>query len=199
MATDIKLGVLGLGRMGFLHCEYISATPGLTLAAASSRSRLLRNSAENKFSIRVYSSHDQLLQDSDLQWIVISTYSDQHKLWALKALSCGKSLIIEKPAALNGKEAEGIFSEAAKRGLKVTVHQNRRWDQDFLLVSRVLEENLLGEVYRIESRYTDFSTDWPGWKHPIISGLRCPGGVLWEQREQCRLREGIQKAGIRQK
>jgi predicted dehydrogenase len=45
----------------------------------------------------------------------------------------------------------------------VTVHQNRRWDAEYQLVRRVLAEDTLGEVYRVESRYTHFSRGWGTW------------------------------------
>ena len=32
------------------------------------------------------------------------------------------------------------------------MHQNRRWDEDFLTVKKVMEEGKLGEIFRLESR-----------------------------------------------
>jgi len=101
-----------------------------------------------------------LLQDPELEWIVIATTTVRHREWAIKAISHGKNLIVEKPIAQSLAEAEQIFEAAGKAGVKVTVYNSRRWDADFQLIRQVLSEGKLGEVYRIESRYTDFD---PGW------------------------------------
>ncbi len=160
---EIKLGVLGAGKMGQFHCDFITSTKGLKLIAASSRAKQLTEEVREKYHIRVYESHDELLKDKEIEWVVISTTSSEHTEWAIKALKEGKNLIIEKPIAETLKEAEMIFNLAKERELKVTVHQNRRWDRDFLLVKDVIKEKIIGEVYRIESRKTGFSPGWGGW------------------------------------
>jgi scyllo-inositol 2-dehydrogenase (NADP+) len=160
---ETPVGILGAGRMGQIHAALIAATPGLRPAAVSSRSPELRQKVASRYAVRAYPTHEQLLEDPDFHWVVIATYTHQHKQWAAEALRRGKSLIIEKPVALNLGEAEEIFAAARKRGLQVTVHQNRRWDSDFQLVQKLIEEQRLGEVYRIESRYAGFSNDWAGW------------------------------------
>lgn len=48
---------------------------------------------------------------------------------------------------------------AASRGLTLSVYQNRRWDGDFLTVSQILSEGLLGHLVEFEStfpRYRNF-------------------------------------------
>ncbi len=169
--------------MGQVHCRQIAATPGLSLSAASSRSPEIAAGIKEELKIKVYHSHEELLQDSSIGWIVITTFTNEHKKWALRAIAAGKNLIIEKPVALSYEEAAAIFQAAREKGVQVTVHLNRRWDRDFVLVQRVLKEDILGEVYRIESRYTAFSSGWAGWG---LQGLDNPwrlkkaygGGIL---------------------
>ena len=45
-----------------------------------------------------------------------------------------------------------MMDAAERTGNFLTVHQNRRWDEDFWTVKKILEEGKLGEVFRIESR-----------------------------------------------
>jgi scyllo-inositol 2-dehydrogenase (NADP+) len=180
---DVKMAVLGVGRMGLVHCRYIRETPGLELAAASSRAPELVRAAAERYGIRVYHSHEELLADPAVQWVVIANTSDQHKEWALKALAAGKNLVIEKPIALSLADTKVIFQAAERAGLQVTVHNSRRWDEDFKLVRSVLQGGQLGEVYRIESRYTDCSAGWGSWgaqgeANPWRLKKRHGGGLL---------------------
>jgi len=163
MASDIAVAVLGAGKMGLFHCEFIASTPGLKLVAASSNSPERLQAVREKFDVTTYGSHEQLLADRQIEWVVIATTTDKHEHWALKALEAGKQLIIEKPVALSSSQAETIFEEASRRKLGVTVYQNRRWDTDFQLLRALLRQGALGKVYRIESRYTHFSSGWGGW------------------------------------
>jgi scyllo-inositol 2-dehydrogenase (NADP+) len=163
MKETIKIGVLGLGRMGQVHCRLISDCPGLELTAGSSGSAELRRKVAASFSIRVYDDHDALLRDPRLDWIVIATTTNRHREWALKAIERGKNLIIEKPIALTLNEAEEIIAAADLKCVQITVYNSRRWDADFLLVRGLLSEGSLGDVYRIESRYTDFDAGWGAW------------------------------------
>jgi len=181
---EIQIGVLGGGRMGWEHCRQIEETQGLKLRAVSSRSEGGRASVKERFgNVQVYAEHEQILTDDNLDWIVITTFTHEHRKWALLGLEYGKNLVIEKPITLNAADAEEILAAAEKRGLTVTVHQNRRWDRDFNLVKKVLADGLLGEVYRIESRVCYFSDAWAGWG---AEGMRNPwrlkkeygGGIL---------------------
>ena len=145
------------------HCERIRATPGFALVAASSRSGERTAEARSRFGVKTYGTHEELIDDPAVQWIVIATTTDQHYRWALEAIDKGRNLVIEKPMAGTHREATDIYQRAAARGVRVLPHQSRRWDRDFLLVRRVIEEGLVGQAYRIESRRTSFSTGWAGW------------------------------------
>ncbi len=163
MGKDIAIAVLGAGKMGLIHCESIAATPGLRLAGASSRSAERLAEIQKRFAVPTYPSHEELLRDPAVQWVVISTTTEKHKEWALKALAAGKELIVEKPIALSFSDAKEILDESRKRKLRVTVFQNRRWDNDFRLVRRIIRQGQLGDVYRLESRYASFSAGWGAW------------------------------------
>ncbi|MBN2551678.1 MAG: Gfo/Idh/MocA family oxidoreductase [Spirochaetales bacterium] len=163
MKRTIKMGVLGLGRMGQIHCRLISECGGLQLVAGSSGSAQLRKSVEDGFDIRTYADHQALLRDPQVEWIVIATTTDRHREWALAAVQAGKSLVIEKPIALTLEETEEIIAAAQRAGVRLTVYNSRRWDADFLFVRKVLADGSLGEVYRIESRYTNFNRGWGAW------------------------------------
>ena len=183
MEREIGVGVLGVGRIGLFHCKQIVATPGLRLIAVSSRSEKLAQSGGKQFNVKAYFTHDELLNDPEIQWVVIATTSDQHKEWSLKALDLGKELIIEKPIALSFDDAAEIIKKAEKNKLRIIAHHNRRWDIDFTILRKILKDNILGKVYRIESRYTDFSTGWAGWgaqglENPWRLKKKYGGGLL---------------------
>ena len=163
MRKTVKMGVLGVGRMGLAHCRLIEAVAGLELVAASSGVAALVEAAAEAFDIPTYSDHADLLADSEVEWVVIATTTDRHAEWARRAIAMGKHCIVEKPVALTLEEAEAIFALAREKSVRVTVYNSRRWDRDFRLVRKLMQAGALGHVYRMESRVTDCSAGWGGW------------------------------------
>lgn len=69
-----------------------------------------------------------------------------------RSQEAGKNVISEKPVTLNSEDLQEMIDASKRTGRFLTVHQNRRWDEDFLTVKKILEEGKLGEPFRIESR-----------------------------------------------
>lgn len=102
--------------------------------------------------IKAYASREELLNDERIDLVTIATPNDVHKEIAIDALRAGKNVISEKPVTLNSRELEEIIAVAEECGKLFTVHQNRRWDEDYLTMKKLLDEDTLGNVFRIESR-----------------------------------------------
>jgi len=62
-------------------------------------------------------------------------------------------VVVDKPFTTTVREALPLVSEAKRKGLILTVYQNRRWDGDFITLRRLLAEGALGEPLRFESRF----------------------------------------------
>ena len=77
---------------------------------------------------------------------------DRHKEIAVKAMEAGKNVVSEKPVTLCSADLAVMIEAAERTGKLFTVHQNRRWDEDFLTVKNIMEQGKLGEIFRIESR-----------------------------------------------
>ena len=72
-------------------------------------------------------------------------------------------------------------------GKLLTVHQNRRWDDDFLIIKKLVEEQKLGHVFRIESRVHG-SRGIPGdWRKEKVHG----GGMVLDWAYICWIRSYI--------
>jgi predicted dehydrogenase len=82
-------------------------------------------------------------------------------------MEAGKNVICEKPVSLNSEELEEMIACSKRTGKLFTVHQNRRWDADFLVMRDLYESKELGEVFCIESRVhgsRGIPGDWRGMK-----------------------------------
>ncbi len=126
--------------------------------------------------IHAYSSREELLADERIDLVTIATPNDVHKEIAVAALEAGKNVISEKPVAMNSTELEEMIACANRCGKLFTVHQNRRWDPDYLTIKKLMADNTLGKIFRIESRVHG-SRGIPGdWRNQPEHG----GGMLFD-------------------
>lgn len=178
----IKCAVIGYGGMGSWHADKIRQNKWALAGIYDIKPERRRAAEENK--IRAYSSREELLADPEIDLVTIATPNDVHKEIAIAALAAGKNVICEKPVAMNSAELLEILEAAEKYGKLFTVHQNRRWDNDFLTAKKIIDENMLGEVHRIESRVQGsrgIPGDWRSQK-PHGGGMVMDWGVhLFDQ------------------
>jgi len=78
-------------------------------------------------------------------------------------MEAGKHVICEKPVTMNAKELEEVLTVAKKTNKLFSVHQNRRWDKDYLTVRKILADGMLTNPHAIESRVQG-SRPLYGWR-----------------------------------
>ncbi len=145
------LAMVGFGGMAGWHYDLIEKIDDLTVAGIWDIKEERREYARS-CGIHVYESQEDLLADENVDIVLVATPNDVHKSIAIAAMAAGKNVVSEKPVTLCSADLAEMIDASKKYGRFLTVHQNRRWDEDFLTVKKVLEEGSLGEVFRLESR-----------------------------------------------
>lgn len=153
MSTNIRyhIAIIGLGGMGDWHRNEIETIDGLELAGIYDIDEKRQDYARQQ-NVFVYNSAEDLLSDSKVDLVLIATPNDLHKPLAIQALAAGKNVVCEKPATLTSADLQEMIDASKRYGKLLTIHQNRRWDEDFLTIKKVMEEGKLGTIHRIESR-----------------------------------------------
>ena len=153
--VDGKFGfaVIGYGGMGSWHIEQMLNKFGgraKVLGIYDIDPEAAKRAEED--GIHAYASREELLADERIDLVTIATPNDVHKEIAIAALNAGKNVISEKPVTLSIPDYEEMVAAAKKNGKLFTTHQNRRWDEDYLIVRKLIDDNTLGNVFRIEHR-----------------------------------------------
>ncbi len=126
--------------------------------------------------LRVYSSLDELLCDPDVDITVIAVPNGSHEELVVKCLNAGKNVICEKPVAMSPESLERMIAASEKNGRVFSVHQNRRWDDYFVTMKKLVESGKIGTVMSMESRVHG-SNGIPGdWRKTKVDG----GGMLYD-------------------
>ena len=146
-----RIGIIGYGGMGGWHVNKLQTMENPEIAGIWDIRECQREKALSK-GLHVYESLEALLADETVDLVLIATPNDVHKPLAIAAMEAGKNVVCEKPVTLNSADLQEMVDTSVRTGKVFTVHQNRRWDKDFLVVKKIIEEGTLGPIFRIESR-----------------------------------------------
>ncbi len=146
-----KLAIVGYGGQGGWHAAWAQKSDVVELAGIYDI-REERMTAARNAGIHTYDSFEALLADESVSLVTVATPNDVHEELVCRALRAGKNVICEKPVALSVASLDRMEQVAKENGVLFTVHQNRRWDVDFLAMKKLIEEGRLGNVLRVESR-----------------------------------------------
>ena len=146
-----KVAVIGYGGQGGWHCNQILKSDVASLAGVYDI-KPERNALAEQNGIKAYGSFEAVLADPEVDVVVIAVPNDDHKKLVIAALAAGKNVICEKPVEMSVAAFDEMKKAADESGKLFSVHQNRRWDVDYLAVKQVIESGEIGEVIHIESR-----------------------------------------------
>lgn len=170
-----KVAVIGYGGQGGWHADQILRSDVVELAGVYDIKKERRELAKSK-GIKVYPSLNKLLDDPEVEIVVIATPNDSHKKLVIRALEAGKHVICEKPVELSVAAFDKMQAAAERCGKCFSVHQNRRWDVDYLGMKKIITEGRLGDIVSVESRIhgsRGIPSDWRGKK-------KYGGGMLYD-------------------
>ena len=169
--TPLRVGLVGYGLAGSVfHAPLIAATEGLVLDTVVTSNPERQEQARAGFpDVRLAATAEELLaRAGELDLIVIASPNKTHVPLATAALEAGLPVVVDKPVAGTAAEARGLATLAEERGLLLSAFQNRRWDNDFLTLRRLMAEGGLGDVWRFESRFER-------WRPQLKGGWRESG------------------------
>jgi predicted dehydrogenase len=113
----------------------------------------------------------------------VATPPLNHEEYAIKAMTAGKPVYVEKPMAINAMAAKRIEQAANKTGVKTCIAHYRRQQPLFLKVKELLQQKAIGDVRFIDLKMfqphqsdiiTKTETNWR--IDPSVSG----GGLFYD-------------------
>lgn len=172
---NIKFGIIGFGFMGHVHEQNINKLDGAELIAICDIDSSRMDDATTN-NVKKFTSVDELLKVEEINTVIISVDNIEHKNVVLKAAAAKKNIICEKPAAMNLEEYDEMVQAAKDNNVIFTVHQQRRFDEDFRTAKEVYDKNSLGDIYTIKSSLYGFNGNMHDWHVYKKFG----GGMLYD-------------------
>jgi predicted dehydrogenase len=185
----MKIGLIGLGFMGSTHLKALQKIPGVELVAVSSDDpRALSGDLSHiqgniggpgekvDFSgLRKYSDAFGAARDPEAEAVDICLPTNLHARVAIEALRTGKHVLVEKPMALTGAEADQMLEEADKAGRILMVAQVLRFWPAYVALADLVRSGAIGQVRSALFRRRCAA---PGWSLWLGDAAQSGGGVF---------------------
>ncbi|MBM3324073.1 MAG: Gfo/Idh/MocA family oxidoreductase [Calditrichaeota bacterium] len=181
MAKKIGVGILGVGGIAQLvHIPLLRKHPEVELVAVCDLDRQKAALVAQKNKIPLFHRDaEHFLRTEKLEAVFICTPTNSHMALTLAALSAGKHVFLEKPAARNHNEAKRTAKAAAESKSILMVAMNHRFRPDSMILRNFIEANELGKMTHVRAGWLKKKDKWtrPMWVvDPKISG----GGVMMD-------------------
>jgi predicted dehydrogenase len=148
----IKVGVIGYGYWGPNLVRNFAEVDGATLTAVcDARAERLALVAKRYPGVKCVSDWHDVVQDTEVDVVAISTPVSTHFEIAWAALQAGKHVLVEKPMAMNVDECSMLIDEAAKRKLVLMVDHTFVYTSAVRKMRELVADGSLGEIYYYDS------------------------------------------------
>ena len=145
---QIKLALIGYGRIGKIHANNILQMHGVELALVIDP---LLDEDGQLFDSRTKTSKDikVLTASREIDGVIICSPSIYHIDQIKTAATKIKNLFCEKPLALDPDEIAFIQELSIKQNLNLHIGFNRRFDPDFQKLKKDINDGVIGDIYQI--------------------------------------------------
>jgi len=152
---QIKIGIIGIGRMGQIHLDNLMQKfSEVEVVAISDINEEARQWAEKYTISKFYFDYQDLISDQEVNTVVICSPTNQHAENIIAAAQAGKNIFCEKPMDLSIQTATKVLQIVEKAGVKFMLGFNRRFDPNFMKIKGLIEEGKVGDpqIVKITSR-----------------------------------------------
>ncbi len=188
MSQRVKIAVVGVGIMGKAHVKDIATLANTELAAVCDVDQTVADACATEMQVPVYYDFNDLLEHEQVDAILISTPHYDHTPISIAALKKGIHVLVEKPIAVQVKDAQKMISayEEAKQtkpNLVFAAMFMQRTYGHWRKIKALIDSGDLGRLVRTTWLITDWFRTQSYYNH---GGWRATwkgegGGVLLNQ------------------
>jgi scyllo-inositol 2-dehydrogenase (NAD+) len=154
--SDLGIGVIGLGRLGYVHASNIARrTPRVRLVAVCDVVEDLACKVATELGCRSYTRMQDLVSDKEIDAVVVATPTGLHVEPVTLVVQAGKPLFCEKPLASTMEDNLQLAAIIRDAGIACQIGFNRRFDPAYVEAEQMILDGAIGKpVY-----FNGFSRD----------------------------------------
>ena len=154
--AKLRYAVVGAGGIGRHHAEVASRLEEYELVAVADVVEERARELASRFNARAYANYVEMLEREQLDVVSVCTPHPAHAEVAIEAMKRGVNVLTEKPMAATVSQCLAMIGEARKRGVKLGVVFQNRFEPRIRKAKRMVDAGELGDVYRALLRYVTY-------------------------------------------
>jgi len=170
----IRIGIVGLGFMGFTHFEGVKKVKGARVTAIATRNRKKLagdwTSIQGNFGprgghvdtshLKTYRDYRDLLADPEIDLVDLCLPTDLHEQVVLEAVAAGKHVLVEKPIAVDLQAANRMVRASEKAGTLLMVAHVLPYFPEFRYVTETVSRGRYGKLLAAHFRRVITPPNW---------------------------------------
>lgn len=178
MSGRLRVALVGCGRIARVHREYLAPLPQVELVGVCDADASARNRFSEQCGVPAFDTMEALLDRAHPDVVHVLTPPASHAALARHALAAGVNVLVEKPLALSGGEADALLEAARRSGRWLTVDHNRWFDPVVQKAHEALANGRIGDLVGIEVFQGADVADAGRLAESGHWSAQLPGGVL---------------------
>ena len=146
----LKIAIAGLGFGKKVHLEALKDSDYLTPLAIYHYEKKQKSILEKETGLDFFHDWEDLVKSPEIDGIIIATPPESRFKLAKQALENNKNLLLEKPVSISSSEIEELQRISLINNLSVCVDFEYRAVPLFLQTKKLIDENILGEIYLVK-------------------------------------------------
>ncbi len=160
-AGDVRIGLIGAGRIGAFHARSLASNPHVTELVVTDPLPERAAEVANETGARVVPSAENL--EDSIDAMVIAAATDVHAPMLHLAAESGLPVFCEKPIALDLEATNAVVDHLLDAGVPAQIGFQRRFDEGYRRARRLVQEGSLGHLYSMRTTTHDFEPPPSGY------------------------------------
>ena len=163
MKEKIRIGIIGCGRISLAHreaCKNLIDEVKIEAIADINNENLSRFTEGCRVP-HIFNDYHKVLQDDNVDAVIVCVPHDLHEKITIDALEMKKHVLIEKPMALDYKQAKNMVNKAEKNQRRLMVGQSRRYSYASLKMKEMIDNGEIGDLFRVIINFLVFFKEAP--------------------------------------
>jgi UDP-N-acetyl-2-amino-2-deoxyglucuronate dehydrogenase len=146
-ATDLRVALVGCGRISRNHFDALAAVDGLSLSAVCDVDEARARAAGEAQGVPWYRSYEAMLREARSDVVTICTPSGLHPQQGVLAARAGKHVVTEKPMAISLDGADALVKACDDAGVHLFVVKQNRLNPPVQLLKRAIDRGRFGRIF----------------------------------------------------
>lgn len=185
MGRKVNWGIIAAG--GIARRRTLPAmkdVPNAVITGIMDKNQKVLDEISEEYKITdIYTEGQELLNNPQIEAVYVASPVCFHKKQALEVLHAGKSLLLEKPLAMNEEDAREIVQTALKKGQTAGVAMVMKHHPAHRKMKKLIESGVIGDIVSCRAQLNCWFPDMEGnWRQKKATA---GGGALVDMGTHC--------------